>query len=133
MKTKLDLPPSPLLLLAVLWCLAIAPLAAGTRVHTPASIPSFGGGAALAAKLFAPDPAVWAAPYPVITMLPGGGAGIDSVEWAATRLAETGYVSIITLPASGGSTASYNAAARSGLDFLASPANPFLAECDLNR
>jgi hypothetical protein len=120
-------------LLAVLGALAITPLSAGTRVHTPAPIPAYGGGSALAAKLFAPDPAVWAGPYPVITMLPGGGAGIDSVEWAATRLAEAGYVSIITLPASGGSTTSYNAAARSGLDFLASSANPFLAECALDR
>jgi hypothetical protein len=115
------------------FALVASPLAAETRIHTPASIPAHGGGAALAAKLFAPDPAVWTGPYPVITMLPGGGAGIESVEWAAIRLAEAGYVSIITLPASGGSTASYNAAARSGLDFLASPANPFLAECDLSR
>jgi hypothetical protein len=110
-----------------------AALAAEVRVHSPPPIPAFGGGAALTAKLFAPDPAVIAGPYPVITMLPGGGAGIDSVEWAAMRLADAGYVSIITLPASGGSTASYNAAVRSGLDFLESAANPFLAECELTR
>jgi hypothetical protein len=66
-------------------------------------------------------------------MLPGGGAGIDSVEWAAQRLATDGYMVIITKPQLGGSTASYNTAARSGIDFLLSSANPFLAEADGSR
>jgi hypothetical protein len=49
------------------------------------------------------------------------------------RLARDGYLVVITQPASGASTASYNLAARSGVDFLLSPANPHLAEADTNR
>ncbi|MGB6220792.1 alpha/beta hydrolase family protein [Haloferula sp.] len=111
---------------------ALLPAAGAIRTFGDLSLPEFGGGNVLIGKLFAPDPAV-AGPYPVVTMLPGGGAGINSVEWAATRLAGDGYVVIITQPAQGGSAASYNAAARSGLDFLESAANPVLAECDLTR
>jgi hypothetical protein len=63
-------------------------------------------------------------------MLPGGGAGIESVEWAALLLADAGYVVVITKPQLGGSTASYSTAVRAGIDFLLSQANPFAAETD---
>jgi hypothetical protein len=65
-------------------------------------------------------------------MLPGGGAGLSSTEWAAQRLARDGYVVCLVLPE--GSTESlYANASVSGLDFLASAANPFLTECDNGR
>jgi dienelactone hydrolase len=63
-------------------------------------------------------------------MLPGGGAEISSVEWAAQRLAANGYVVIITKPQSGGSLNDYNTAAISGVDFLLSNANPYLSSTD---
>lgn len=72
----------------------------GTPRVADVSIPQQGGGT-LTAKLFAPDAALQIAPCPCITMLPGGGAGTSSVEWAANQLARNGYVVIITLPASG--------------------------------
>ena len=88
-------------------------------------IPQQGGGT-LNAKVFAPDAAKQTSPCPGISMLPGGGAQINSVEWAAERLAANGYVVIITKPERGGSTESYNTAAKSGIDFLFSDANPYL-------
>jgi hypothetical protein len=84
----------------------------------------------LNAKIFAPDAALQTAPCPAISMLPGGGAEISSVEWAAQRLAANGYVVIITKPQSGASLNDYNAAARSGIDFLISNANPYLSSTD---
>lgn len=81
----------------------------------------------LAAKIYAPDESLQTAPCPLISMLPGGGAGIESVEWAATRLAANGYVVIITKPINGTSTLSYNTAVKSGIDFMLSAANPFVA------
>jgi dienelactone hydrolase len=92
------------------------------------TIPQQGGG--LNAKIFAPDAVLQTAPCPGISMLPGGGAEISSVEWAAQRLAANGYVVIITKPQSGGSLNDYNAAARSGIDFLISNANPYLNSTD---
>ncbi|HEX8636793.1 MAG TPA: carboxypeptidase regulatory-like domain-containing protein [Pyrinomonadaceae bacterium] len=94
-----------------------------------AVIPQRGGGT-LNAKIFAPDASLQVAPCPAITMLPGGGAEISSVEWAASRLAASGYVVIITKPQSGASLNDYNAAARSGIDFLISDANPYLSGTD---
>ncbi len=69
---------------------------------------------------------------PGISLLPGGGAGLSSVEWAGIGLARGGYVVIITQPSSGGSLAAYHQAAVSGLDFLASPANPFRGATNVN-
>jgi hypothetical protein len=83
-------------------------------------IPS--GGSAIAARLFSPAGAT--TPLPGLSLLPGGGASISSVEWAAVGLARSGYVVVITLPSSGGSLAAYHQAAVSGLDFLVSSANP---------
>jgi hypothetical protein len=94
------------------------------------TIPQQGGGS-LGARLFAPQPA--AGLYPALSLLPGGGATIDSVAWAADGLARAGYVVIVTQPASGGSLAAYNTAARSGIDFLLSPANPFAASTRTTR
>lgn len=65
-------------------------------------------------------------------MLPGGGAPLSSVEWAAQRLARDGYVVCLTLP-EGSNENLYASACISGLDFLASAANPFLAESDDTR
>jgi len=94
-----------------------------------ATIPQRGGGS-LNAKLFAPDASRQTAACPAISMLPGGGAEISSVEWAAQRLAANGYVVIITKPQSGGSLNDYNTAAISGIDFLISNANPYLSSTD---
>jgi hypothetical protein len=104
----------------------------GTPRVADVTIPQQGGGT-LTAKVFAPDTALQSAPCPCITMLPGGGAGISSVEWAASQLARNGYVVVITLPASGGSVSSYNIAARSGIDFLQSTSNPFRSGTDTTR
>jgi hypothetical protein len=71
----------------------------GTIRARDAVIPQRGGGT-LSAKIFAPDASLQIAPCPAITMLPGGGAEISSVEWAAWRLAASGYVVIITKPQS---------------------------------
>ncbi len=100
----------------------------GTVRAQDVTIPQQGG--ALNAKIFAPDAVLQTAPCPGISMLPGGGAEISSVEWAAQRLAANGYVVIITKPQSGGSLNDYNAAARSGIDFLISNANPYLSATD---
>jgi len=94
------------------------------------TIPQQGGGS-LQARLVAPLPAT--GPYPALSLLPGGGAPIDSVAWAADGLARAGYVVIVTQPASGGSLAAYDTAARSGIDFLLSPANPFAAATRSDR
>ena len=48
------------------------------------------GGGSLNAKIFAPDASQQTAQCPAISMLPGGGAEISSVEWAAQRLAANG-------------------------------------------
>ncbi|HLM00796.1 MAG TPA: hypothetical protein VK400_07050, partial [Pyrinomonadaceae bacterium] len=93
------------------------------------TIPQRGGGT-LNAKIFAPDASRQTAPCPAISMLPGGGAEISSVEWAAQRLAANGYVVIITKPQSGASLNDYNAAAISGIDFLLSNANPYFGSTD---
>ena len=101
----------------------------GTIRVQDAAIPQSGGGT-LNAKIFAPDAALQTAPCPAITMLPGGGAEITSVEWAASRLAASGYVVIITKPQSGASLNDYNNAAKSGIDFLLSASNPYLSSTD---
>jgi hypothetical protein len=88
------------------------------------TIPQRGGGT-LQARVYAPQSA--SSLYPAVSLLPGGGAPIDSVDWAAEGLARAGYVVIITQPSSGGSVAAYNTAARSGIDYLLSSANPFAA------
>ena len=63
----------------------------GTIRMQDATIPQRGGGT-LNAKIFAPDAWQQTAQCPAISMLPGGGAEISSVEWAAQRLAANGYV-----------------------------------------
>lgn len=88
------------------------------------TIPQRGGGS-LQARVYAPRPAT--GPYPAVSLLPGGGAPIDSVDWAADGLARAGYVVIITQPASGGSLTAYDIAVRSGIDFLLSSSNPYAA------
>ncbi|HEY0048070.1 MAG TPA: hypothetical protein VGB68_02210 [Pyrinomonadaceae bacterium] len=103
----------------------------GTIRSQDRTIPQRGGGT-LNAKIFAPDAALQTAPCPLITMLPGGGAEITSVEWAARRLAAAGYVVIITKPQSGGGLNDYNTAAISGIDFVVSDANPYLSGTDVN-
>lgn len=121
-------------LLSVIFALCSAfQTSAAIRSVTGLSIPQQGSSTPLNAVLYAPDVGVWTAPYPLISMLPGGGADIDSVEWAAQLLARDGYMVVITKPQSGGSAASYNTAAKSGIDYLLSAANPYLSEADTNR
>lgn len=93
------------------------------------TIPQRGGGT-LNAKIFAPDAFLQSAPCPAIAMLPGGGAEITSVEWAAQRLSVAGYVVIIVKPQTGASLNDYNTAALSGIDFLVSSANPYFSSTD---
>lgn len=117
-----------------LFFLLVIPLSlrADIRTVTGLSIPQHGGGANLTANVYASDASLGAGLYPVISMLLGGGAPLSSVEWAAQRLARDGYVVCLTLPE--GSTENlYANACISGLDFLASAANPFLAESDNTR
>lgn len=102
-----------------------------TAQRTPVSVPERGTAVRLEGAVFAPQQPAGA--LPVISMLPGGGAGIASVEWAACALASHGYVVVVTKPGSGVSTAAYHVAAVSGIDFLASPANPFRAASDVER
>lgn len=101
----------------------------GTVQSRAVAVPQRGGGT-LEGALFAPDPALQTGPCPVVSVLPGGGAPVTSVEWAARRLAASGYVVLVTRPAAGGSTSSYHLAAVSGIDFLASDANPVRGRSD---
>ncbi len=55
---------------------------------------------------------------PVLSLLPGGGAGIESVEWAAKALAERGYAVIVTKPQFAGRPSSYASACISGIDYM---------------
>lgn len=106
----------------------------GGIVRTTAmSIPEQGTGRSLPAQLWAPDASRQTAPCPILSLLPGGGAPITSVAWAAERLAASGYVVVVTLPSSGGSTNAYHVAAVSGLDFLESETNPYRASADTGR
>lgn len=120
-------------LVLLLWLSVCTQAGAAIRVVSGLSIPQQGSNTPLAAALYAPDAAVWVAPYPVISMLPGGGADISSVDWAAQLLAGDGYMVVITKPELGGSATSYHTAAKSGIDFLLSAANPYLAEADTQR
>jgi dienelactone hydrolase len=102
-----------------------------TARRVAVTIPERGTGAALQGSVFAPAGASGA--LPVVSILPGGGAAISSVEWAACALAAGGYVVAVTKPSSGVSTDAYHRAAMSGIDFLASAANPFRAMADTGR
>lgn len=102
-----------------------------TAQRAAVTVPERGSRAPLEGAVFAPAGASGA--LPIVSMLPGGGAQISSVEWAACALAARGYVVAITKPSSGSSTDSYHLAAVSGIDFLASAANPFRAVADTGR
>jgi hypothetical protein len=93
-------------------------------------IPQQGGGPSLQAKVYAPQASLQTAPCPCIALLPGSAAPIISLDWAAALLAKDGYVVITVAPQTAGSTDSYNIAAKSAIDFLHSPANPFAADTD---
>lgn len=117
---------------ATFWILALAaagahPVRSEIRSWIGLAIPQHGGGAALTANLYAPDLARQGAPFPVISMLPGGGAPLSSVEWAAQRLARDGYIVCLTRPERS-SEEEYSVAAISGIDFLSSPQNPVAAQ-----
>ncbi|CAA9319125.1 MAG: hypothetical protein AVDCRST_MAG11-1919 [uncultured Gemmatimonadaceae bacterium] len=106
----------------------------GGAVRTQSlTLPERGTGRRLSAQIWAPDAGRQTAPCPALSLLPGGGAGISSVAWAAERLAASGYVVVVTLPASAGSTEAYHAAAVSGIDFLQSSENPYRASADTGR
>ena len=102
-----------------------------TAQRAAVSVPERGTRAPLEGAVFAPSGAAGA--HPMVSMLPGGGAQISSVEWAACALAARGYVVAVVKPSSGASTDAYHLAAVSGIDFLASPANPFRAMADTGR
>ena len=105
----------------------------GTVRTATVGVPERGGTRTLSAQLWAPETARQTAPCPMLSVLPGGGAAIASVAWAAERLAASGYVVIVTLPSSGASTNAYHTAAVSGIDFLESAANPYRAAVDTSR
>ncbi len=100
-------------------------------VSTAVNIPQRGGGSTLAARVYAPGNT--RGRFPILSLLPGGGAPIDSVTWAAEGLAAKGYVVIVTQPSSGGSLSAYHTAAVSGIDFLQSAANPYASISDGER
>ena len=70
-----------LTLLAFACSLLATELKAAIRTVSGLSIPQQGSTTPLNAALFAPDSSLWTSPYPLVTMPPGGGADIDSVEW----------------------------------------------------
>jgi dienelactone hydrolase len=113
---------------------SVACATAGGTVRTmTVGVPERGGTRILSAQLWAPEAARQTAPCPMLSVLPGGGAAIASVAWAAERLAANGYVVIVTLPSSGASTSAYHIAAVSGIDFLQSAANPYRTAVDSSR
>ena len=105
----------------------------GTVRSIVTTVPERGTGRPLSGQLWAPDASRQTAPCPVVSILPGGGAQIASVAWAAERLAASGYVVVVTLPFAGASTDAYHTAAVSGIDFLLSTENPFRASADTGR
>jgi hypothetical protein len=92
-------PTGPTVLLVPLPATACGGVGGTVRVASP-MIPERGTRASLPARVFAPDATVLRAPCALVSVLPGGGADITSVAWAAERLAASGYVVIITLPSS---------------------------------
>lgn len=105
----------------------------GTIRSQNVTIPQRGSATPLPAKIFAPDASLQTAPCPALSLLPGGGGSpISTVEWAAQRLAASGYVVIITKPELPNSVTSYDNAARSGIDYLQSAANPYLTATNTN-
>jgi hypothetical protein len=104
----------------------------GTIRSRDVVVPPIGGGAGLPGRVYAPDADRQTGPCPLVSMLPGGGAPISSVEWAATRLAASGYVVVITDP-SGNTPSTYDVAGRSGITFMESSANPFADATDTDR
>lgn len=104
---------------------------AGPAQRIAATVPERGTGARLEAAVYAPTQS--AGTLPILSLLPGGGAPLSSVEWAACALAAGGYVVVVTRPSAGASVAAYHTAAVSGIDFLASSANPFRAQSDTGR
>lgn len=98
------------------------------------SIPQHGGGTALTGKIYAPNAAAQTAPCPAVALLPGGGGSpISTIEWAATRLAASGYVVIAVKPELPNSVNSYDNAGRSGIDYLVSASNPFLSSTNTSQ
>jgi len=82
-------------------------------------------------RAYGPPPAAGTGPFPLIVQLPGGGAAFDSTQWAALRLAETGYIVVNIDPSGAGTgTEAYAAAASATIDFLSdpnsSPYHPFI-------
>lgn len=90
------------------------------------------GSVQLTAKAYAPFPLPMNM-VPLIGILPGGGAGMDSVEWAAQRLAANGYIAIIVKPQFGSSVNSYALALKSVFTFASTTSNPYRAITDPNR
>jgi dienelactone hydrolase len=108
-----------------------ATTATGAGPPTPAvaeqavQVPQRGGGA-LAGVLLTP---AGPGPYPLVVALPGGFVGPGAIAWATHELAAAGYVVLAVDPARD-TPASHDVAARSGLDFALSDANPALGLVD---
>lgn len=106
----------------------------GTIRFQDVTVAELGTGLPLGARIYAPDPTAYPTrPYPAIGILPAGLSDTDSVDWAAQRLAGSGYVAIEVRPSNGGSPDSYDLALRGALDFLGSADNPYRADTDLTR
>jgi|694.fasta_scaffold82455_3 dienelactone hydrolase len=95
------------------------------------TVPTVDGGE-LQGRIYVPNP-LPTSPVPVIGVLPGGGAGLTSVEWGCIGLASSGYVALAVLPQRAGSVSSYATAIQSGITFAGTSANPFRKISDVNR
>ena len=93
------------------------------------SIPLVGGLETLQAEIFRPELGRQTGACPLISMLPPMSTGVEDVRWAAERLANDGYVVVLTQPADA-TPESYDVAARAGIDFMSSVENPWLEVTD---
>ncbi len=110
----------------------IATLALGNSyVMVDVSVPT-PDGALLQAKIYAPEP-LPKSRVPVIGVLPGGGAGLSSVEWGCIGLASAGYIAIAVLPQQAGRVSSYAVAIESGITFAGTASNPFSNISDMKK
>ncbi|RLE23311.1 MAG: hypothetical protein DRJ50_06375, partial [Actinobacteria bacterium] len=101
----------------------------GATLSEARTIPLAGELDTLQAEIFRPELGRQTGACPLISMLPPMSTGIEEVRWAAERLAADGYMVILTQPADA-TPASYDVAARAGIDFMSSVENPWLEVTD---
>ncbi|GIW59466.1 MAG: hypothetical protein KatS3mg087_0532 [Patescibacteria group bacterium] len=97
----------------------------GTIRTQDVSIPSPTENVNLSGRVYAPDANLMFCPVPLVVVMTGGGATLDTIAWAAQFLAANGYVVVTPLPNLLGDPASFNAAAKAGIDFGLSNSNPY--------